>query len=397
MDFTFGERHEAFRKEVRNFVRENLPEDIRRRREVTSYSGRHYKEDSLRWMQILHQRGWSVPAWPVEHGGQDWDPLQHFIFQEELHLAHAPVMNMQSIGLVGPIIYRFGSQAQKERFLGPIREGRSYWSQGFSEPGAGSDLANLRTRAELRGDRYIVNGQKIWTSGAYTADWGFFLVRTNPDVKPQQGISFLLIDLKSPGLTVRQIPQINGHASLCEVFLDNVEVPVENLVGEPGSGWDAAKSLLDHERTGSAFIFSSKRELARLRTMFERSARAADPVLRARLRRAEAQARALEWSVLRVLADDMAGRHPTAVASALKIRGADMQQALMQLQMDLLGELAIRQYSLEQVAAPPEPSSDWPDYVVGRTFSGLITRAATVYGGAKQVQLNIIAKNAFGL
>ena len=397
MRYKFGEEHEAFRAEVQAFIRDNLPEDLKRRRSALSYGGGHYKADTLLWMQILHKRGWSVPAWPVEYGGQSWDPLRHFIFQEELSLADAPTMNMQSISLVGPVIYTFGSEAQKQRFLPAIREGRSYWSQGFSEPGAGSDLANLRTRAELQGDHYVVNGQKIWTSGAYAADWGFFLVRTNPDAKPQEGISFLLIDLNSPGLTVRRIPQINGQASLCEVFLDNVRVPRENLVGEPGSGWQAAKTLLNHERTGSAFIFATKRELTRLRDIAERSPLGADPVIQARLRRAEAQARALEWSVLRVLANDMAGRNATAVASALKVRGADMQQTVMQLQMDVLGESAIRFYSTDEIAAPTQGTPDWPEYMPGRVASALLTRAATIYGGTKQVQFNIIAKNAFGL
>jgi alkylation response protein AidB-like acyl-CoA dehydrogenase len=400
MNFQLTPELESFRQEVRDFLARKLPPELaaRYRRGVRD------DRDGLAWLHILHQHGWGVPYWPVEYGGTGWNAFEKFIFEDECHQADAPPPNWQGVRMVGPVVYTFGSPAQKERFLPLIRTGEYLWTQGFSEPGAGSDLASLKTRAVLNGDHYVVTGQKIWTSGAYHADWGFFLVRTDTECKPQQGISFLLIDMKTPGITVRRIPMINGDAHLCEVFLDEVKVPAENLIGEPGKGWTYAKFLLEHERTASAFIFWSKRELRRAKEMAEtlRDERGAPlaqtPHFRERLLRAEADLLALEWSVLRVLAGESVRADLGAVCSGLKVRGSQLQQVVTRLQIDLLGARALRYFPFEDIPRGSFPDNAlWPEVVPGRVASYLGTRASTIYGGALQVQKSIIAKTAFGL
>lgn len=391
---------ETFRQEVRAFIGAMLPSDMqdRQRRKVANNAA---VPDQLEWMRILDSHGRSVPHWPVEHGGCGWSPMQLFIFSEELYAADAPEFDWGGTHMLGPVLYTFGSDYLKGRFLPMIRRGATMWAQGFSEPGAGSDLASLRTSADLVGDKYVVNGQKIWTSGAAHADWGFFLVRTDKNVKPQRGISFLIVKMDTPGITVRQIPQINGEAHLCEIFLDNVEVPVDQLIGEAGMGWTYAKFLLEHERTTSSFIYWSKRELARAKDI-ARGERingrpiADDPAFRTRFARIEADLIALEWSVLRVLAHEQFDAPEGAAASVLKIRGSELQQEVTMLQCDLLGAKALRLFDAMPVP-PPAPTDIWPDYVPGRTTVALINRAATIYGGSKQIQKNIVAKLAFGL
>ncbi|MCP3731249.1 acyl-CoA dehydrogenase family protein [Sphingomonas sp. MG17] len=394
MDLRPDESLVAFREEVRRAIAEDLPADMEARQRafggIQSEIG-----DTLAWTRIMARRGWTVPQWPVEHGGLGWSPMQLFVFQEEQDAAYAPTMSWAGSHMVGPVIYTFGSDEQKARFLPAIRNGEYIWAQGFSEPGNGSDLANLRTQAVLDGDKYIVNGQKIWTSTAYASEWGFFLVRTDPTVKPQRGISFLLIDMKSPGITVRQIPMINDDCELCEVFLDNVEVPAENLVGEPGAGWTYAKFLLDHERTTSSFIFFNKREVQRAKDIAVAEGLARDPVIQARIARLEAEVTALEWSVLRTLAGEDYRYDDTAVASVLKVTGSRLQHAITELQTDLLGAKATRLFAVEADRRDPAPL--WPEHVPGRVGAALGQRAATIFGGTLQVQKNIIAKLAFGL
>jgi alkylation response protein AidB-like acyl-CoA dehydrogenase len=400
MDLQFDADLANFREMVREAVAKDLPADMAARQ--MAFGGLQSEHpDTLEWTRILARRGWSVPHWPVEYGGQNWTPLQHFVFEEELSNAWAPDTNWGATHMVGPVIYTFGSEALKERFLPAIRNCDYLWAQGFSEPGNGSDLANLRTSAVLKGDKYIVNGQKIWTSGAYASAWGFFLVRTDPTVKPQRGISFLLIDLKSPGITIRRIPQLNGEADLCEVFLDNVEVPADQLVGEPGKGWSYAKFLLDNERTTSSFIYFNKRELRRTKEMARRETLNGTPLaelpqFQSRIARLEAEVAALEWSVLRTLAEESFAYDETAVASILKVAGSKLQQAITELQVDLLGAQAVRFFPVERAERGPVEAL-WPDYAPGRTASALGLRASTIYGGTLQVQKNIIAKLAFGL
>ena len=399
MDLSYDPALDAFRKEIRQFIADILPADIQARQR-TKAANNAYVPDLLKWMGILNEHGRAVPHWPVEYGGCDWTPQQLFVFNEELYAADAPEFDWGGTHMLGPVIYTFGSQYLKDRFLPMIREGATMWAQGFSEPGSGSDLASLRTAAELVGGKYVVNGQKIWTSGAAHADWGFFLVRTDKTVKPPRGISFLIIKMDPPGITVRQIPQINGEAHLCEVFLDNVEVPADQLVGEPGMGWTYAKFLLEHERTTSSFIYWSKRELDRAKEIAKGEMRggrriADDPAFRARFARAEADLLALEWSVLRVLAHEETEFPEAAAASVLKVRGSELQQEITMLQVDALGAKSLRYY--EPGWDEPVASSQWPDYVAGRTTIALINRAATIYGGSKQIQKNILAKLAFGI
>lgn len=400
MDFSFAPELDEFRLMVREAIAQDLPGDIAARQKAWGSIGSDHN-DTLRWTAILNERGWSVPMWPVEYGGTGWSAMQLFIFEEERANAWAPETCWGATHMVGPVIYTFGSERLKQRFLPEIRNGSYFVAQGFSEPGNGSDLARLRTSARLEGERYIVNGQKIWTSAAFASRWGFFLVRTNPDVKPQAGISFLMIDMDTPGITVRRIPQINGEADLCEVFLDNVEVPAENLVGEEGQGWNYAKFLLDHERTTSSFIFINKRELARAKALAAREGRGGrplleDPAFRRRLASIEAELDALEWSVLRELADEDFAYHRTAAASTLKVAGSRLQQSISELQVDILGPLSMRSCTFEPDERMPFGPL-WPGDIAGRTSAALILRAATIYGGTLQVQKGIISKLAFDL
>ena len=400
MQLELSPQLEDFRQEVREFLGANLPREMAERQHRACDPA--VDEDGLAWQRILHRKGWSVAHWPVEQGGCGWSPLQMFIFEEECHYFDAPIPAWQNTHMVGPVIYTFGSAEQKRRFLPAIIRGDYQWAQGFSEPSAGSDLASLRTTAVRDGDHYVVTGQKIWTSGAYLSEWGFFLVRTNPDVKPQAGISFLLIDLKTPGITVRRIPQINGGAHLCEVFLDNVRVPAENLVGEEGQGWSYAKFLLDHERTASSFIYWSKRELQKVKHIarleqLDGVPLIDTPVFRGKLVQIECELQALEWSVLRILAEEKFQSPVTAVASVLKVHGSQLQQRLTDLGTEALGGRALRMFDYEPMINGDYADCDiWPAYVQGRTAVYFLERAATIYGGALQVQKNIIAKLAFG-
>lgn len=402
MNFVFSPEDEAFRAEVRQFFADHLPADIARQ----VYTNYHAVPRAAigRWQGILDRKGWGAPHWPVEHGGTGWSAIRKHIFMDELYRADALDTAWQGLHMAAPVIIAFGSEEQKRRFLPPMRSGEIYWCQGFSEPNAGSDLANLRTSAVLDGDAYVVNGQKIWTSEAQFAQWGFFLVRTDPAAdKPQKGISFLLIDMATPGITVRPIAQIDGGHELNEVFLDEVRVPRENLVGEPNKGWTYAKYLLEKERTTSSFIYYNKRqfdiakEIARAERVNGRPL-IEDPAFRQRLARVEMDLMALEWSVLRVLAEESSDINLDAVVSTLKIRGAEMQQRVTALQIDALGPKAMRLFDFHQLAAGisgDDPA--WPLYTAGRTAQHLINRASTIYGGAREIQKNIIAKLAFGL
>jgi alkylation response protein AidB-like acyl-CoA dehydrogenase len=321
---------------------------------------------------------------------------------EELYRADALDYGWQGTRMIGPVLIAFGSEAQRRRFLPPMLSGEEYWCQGFSEPNAGSDLASLRTRAERVGDEWVVNGQKIWTSDAQYADWGFFLVRTDPAVKPQRGISFLLIPMNAPGIRIRPIESLNGGHELNEVFLDDVCVPRENLVGEPGQGWTYAKYLLEKERTASAYLYQNKRELEKAKQIARaetaRGRRLIDtPEFARKVARIEADMLALEWSVLRILSDEHTTHDAGAVVSALKIRGSEMQQRVSQLQLEALGPRALRMFDHDRNYATLEGTPLWPAYVPGRTAQFLHLRASTIYGGAREIQKNIIAKRAFGL
>ena len=394
MYFKFSPEDEAFRLEVREFIAANLPADVATdTRRWMNPTGARFR----RWQGILAAKGWGAPHWPTEYGGTGWHPLRKHIFMQEVYRADAPDFGWQGLYMMGPVLIAFGSPEQKARFLPKILTGEEMWCQGFSEPGAGSDLASLRTTAVREGDDYVVQGQKLWTSDAQDAEWGFFLVRTDAGGKPQRGLSFLAIPMATPGVTVRAIRSIDGRAELNEVFLDKVRVPRENLIGEAGQGWTYAKYLLEKERTASAFLYFNQRQLAKAKSIAS-AVRAGHgrlidtPVFSQRLARVEADLHALEWSVLRLLAQEPNKYDMTAVVSALKIRGSEMQQRVSELLIDALGPLALRHFE----RGPGDRSARWPEFTVGATSIFLNARAATIYGGAREVQKNIIAKAAFG-
>ncbi|WP_201195665.1 acyl-CoA dehydrogenase family protein [Pseudomonas fluorescens] len=404
MNFQFSPEDENFRQEVRQFFQESVSPEVAH----FGYVGAHPPpRDVLRqWQKTLHARGWGAPHWPQEFGGTDWSPIRKHIFLEEMLNANGLDYGWQGTHMMAPVVIAFGNEWQQQTFLPPLLSGEVFWCQGFSEPNAGSDLASLKTRAELdeNGTHYVVNGQKIWTSDATIADWGFFLVRTDSTVKPQRGISFLLIDMKSPGITVRPIISIDGGHGLTEVFLENVRVPKEQLVGEPGMGWTYAKYLLEKERTSSAFIYFNKRELEKAKVI----ARAElidgvplleTPVFARKVAEIEADILALEWSVLRILAKEELRDNLDAVVSTLKVRGSELQQRVTELQVDAMGPRALRFFSHDarQKDVSEEQGDLWPAHTLGRTNMYFFQRASTIYGGAREVQKNIIAKLAFGL
>jgi alkylation response protein AidB-like acyl-CoA dehydrogenase len=402
MNFEYSAEEQAFRAEVRTFLAASLPIDLAHRHSL----GFHPlpKADLLGWNHMLAVKGWAAPHWPVEHGGPGWSPVQCHIFEEECRRAAAPDLSWQGLRLCGPVIYTFGSQEQKARFLPPILRGDFLLAQGFSEPNAGSDLASLKTSAVLEGDHYVVNGQKTWSSEGHFADWGFFLVRTDTTVKPQRGISFLMIDLRSPGVTVRPIRMFNGMHYVNEIFLENVRVPADNLVGEPGAGWRYAKFLLDNERTSSAFVHFSRHWLERARALAQR--RMADgaplienPAFARRLAAIEIELQALEYSVLRLLTHEATSWDATAVASGLKVRGSEIQQRVTELALDTLGWESLRAVEGydDALCDPGAQNGRWPGDLAGISSAMLQTRAVTIYGGAKEVQKNIIARLAFNL
>ncbi|HEX5531226.1 MAG TPA: acyl-CoA dehydrogenase family protein, partial [Methylomirabilota bacterium] len=362
MDLNYSPEELAFRDEVRGWLRANLPADLRQKME--SYQELS-KEELLRWHKILAKKGWVAPDWPAEWGGTDWNVVQRYIFEEECGFAATPMIVPFGVRMCAPVLLQFGTEAQKKRFLPRIYQGEDFWCQGYSEPGSGSDLASLKTRAVRQdGGHYVVTGQKIWTTMAQHADWIFCLVRTDASGKRQDGISFLLIDMKSPGITVRPIVLLDGSKEVNEVFFDEVRVPAENLVHEEGKGWTVAKYLLGYERMGTGRIGASKRELAKLKELAGEQMKDGRPIIedprfRDRLTRVEVELMALEITNLRFL-DQMrrSGRPPGADVSMLKIKGTEIQQTLTELMMQAVGPLA-------QPFKPTNGSSDFDDFTAG--------------------------------
>lgn len=384
----------AFRDEVRAFLREHLPTDMAARA-LRGYHAR--KADMVAWTKTLHARGWSAPHWPVEHGGPGWSALQRHVFEEECALAGAPPTCTSAFSLVAPVIYTHGDAAQQRQHLPPILRGDAFWGQGFSEPNAGSDLASLRTRAEREGDDYIVNGQKTWTTEGHYADWLFCLVRTDPQARPQRGISFLLVDAKSPGITIRPIVSIDDAHSLNEVFFDNVRVPVANRIGEEGQGWSFGKLLLDNERAFSAEVPRNKRMLARLKVIAAARGLIGDPLFAGRIAEIEVELAALEWLTLRALSE-----HGSAAAAAwpagsmLHVLGSELQQKTGALLVEALGERGVVAYpELHEAIAPPGYPPG-PADAPGVTADFLYRRAVTIYGGSNEIQRNLIARHLLG-
>lgn len=397
MDLRFTPEENAFRAEVREFLRENLPENIRRKMEEARPLA---KEDIVTWQRILNRKGWAVAPWPVEYGGTDWTPMQQYIFLEEMQQAPAPQPLQFGVNMVGPVIYTFGNEAQKQRFLPRIANIDDWWCQGFSEPGAGSDLASLKTSAKRNGDHYVVNGQKIWTTLAQHADWIFCLVRTDPAAKKQEGISFLLIDMKTPGITVRPIQTIDGGHEVNEVFFDDVRVPVENLVGQENKGWDYAKFLLGNERVGIARVGVSKQRIRRVKELAALEHDGGRPILenprfREKLAAVEIELKALEMTQLRVVSAESRRERgkPDPASSILKIKGTEIQQATTELLMEVIGPYAL----------PYAPSEGWNEPPVGPDYAAPLAplyfnwRKASIYGGSNEIQKNIIAKAILGL
>jgi hypothetical protein len=376
VDLNYSPEEAAFRDEVRAWLASNLPQDLKAR--MASYA--HLSKDELlRWHRILAKKGWVAPAWPKEWGGTGWNVVQRYIFEEELGYAGAPPLIPFGLTMCAAVLLRFGTEAQKKRFLPRIYDGDDFWCQGYSEPGSGSDLASLKTKAVKDKESYVVNGQKIWTTLAHYADWIFCLVRTDPSVERRQdGISFLLMDMKTPGITVRPLILMDGAHDVNEVFFDDVSVPAENLVHEEGKGWTVAKYLLGYERMNTGRIGESKRQLAALKEYSTH--RMGDARFRDRLSRVEIELMALEITNLRFL-DRMrrTGQPPGADVSMLKIKGTEIQQAITELMLQ---------------AADPAASDAFTEAVRKKYLS---MRKTTIYAGSNEIQRNIIAKMTLGL
>ena len=393
MDLNYSQEETKFREEVHHWLKFNLPEDIRQK--VIGYQELS-KEDYQRWHKILAAKGWSVPNWPVEWGGTGWDMTQRYIYDEEFALAGAPRLPPFGPAMCAPVLLKFGTSAQKEQFLPRIREGEDFWVQGYSEPGAGSDLAAVKTRAERVGDHYVINGQKIWTTLGQHGDWIFCLVRTDPNAeKRQEGISFILMNMNTPGITVRPLILMDGGHEVNEIFFDNVKVPVQNLVFEENKGWTVAKYLLGHERMGSGSVGASRRELTALRTLAQRELKNGKPLIedmrfKDKISRVEIELDALEITSMRFL-DQMrrTGQAPGADVSMLKIRGTEVQQMITELAMQAAGPNAQPFMSVSKGVIDPFISRLAPRYF---NF-----RKASIYAGSNEIQRNIIAKMSLGL
>ncbi len=385
---------DEFRQEVRTFIAENLPPEIAARWKKMYHP---YKPDVVFWTQKLNEKGWSVPGWPVEYGGPGWSVSQRHIFEEESFLAGCPALSPQGLTLVGPVIAHHGTQAQKDYHLPKIRSAEIMWAQGFSEPNAGSDLAALQCRAVRDGDEYVVNGQKIWTSEAHYSEWVFMLVRTSTEGKKQAGISFMLIDLSTPGITIRPIISIDGGHELNEVFFEDVRVPAENLVGEENKGWTYAKELLAEERTFSAEVKRHKGQLARIKDIARKvkirgRPLIEDPHFQRRLAQLEIEVLAHEATLWRVVAEEEAGILGAApTPSILKVRGTELVQRLGALMLEALEEAGLPYYSEHDyfLGAPEDPPGIPEAHGVSSDF--MFRRSLTIYGGSNEVQRNIIA------
>jgi alkylation response protein AidB-like acyl-CoA dehydrogenase len=398
MDLNYSAADDAFRQEVRGWLQANLPKDIQDK--VLNHR-RLNREDFVRWHKALAGKGWSVPHWPVEWGGTGWSPIQKHIWDEECAQIGAPGVLPFGVSMVAPVIMKYGNEAQKRYFLPRIVDCTDWWCQGYSEPGSGSDLASVKTRAVREGDHYIVNGQKTWTTLGQHADMIFCLVRTDPDAKKQEGISFLLIDMKTPGITVRPIIMLDEEHEVNEVFFDNVKVPVENLIGDENRGWTYAKYLLGHERTGIARVGNSKRELAFLKRVALQHHKNGkpllqDPVFGAKVASLEIELLALEMTVLRVVSSENAGKGPGPEASLLKIKGTQIQQMLTELMVEAVGPYA-------QPFDPSYLEGDTPQAVTGDNDAAPLSsyyfnyRKTSIYGGSNEIQRNIISQMILGV
>jgi alkylation response protein AidB-like acyl-CoA dehydrogenase len=398
MDLNFTPEESAFRQQVRSFMQEKLPADIRQK----VLGGLIVERgDYVRWQRILHEQGWGAPSWSQQFGGPGWNATQQYIFEEESAAAGAPRAVPFGLKMVAPVIMAFGSQQQQQRYLPKILSAEEWWCQGYSEPGAGSDLASVKMRAVREGNEYVVNGQKTWTTLGQYADWIFCLVRTDPDVKPQRGISFILVRMDTPGITVRPIITMDGAHEVNEVYFENVRVPAENLIGEENKGWTYAKFLLGHERTNIAGIGIAKRELARLKRIATQETKNGKPLLKdpmfaARVAQVEVDLTALEITNLRVLSAEAEQRAPGPEASILKIKGTEIQQAITELLTQAVGPYAL-QLRREAMAAGYQGEAVGPFYATPLAANYLNMRKLSIYGGSNEIQKNIISQMILGL
>ena len=397
MHLDFSPEDLAFQRKVRAFIAESYPVSLRGKQDDGEDLA---KDDFLLWHRVLAKKGWVAPAWPVEYGGTGWTATQKYIWSEET--ARADCIRLMPFGLamVGPVIYTFGTPEQKARFLPGILSGDDWWCQGYSEPGSGSDLASLRTKAVLEGEEYVVNGQKTWTTMAQHAEWGFFLVRTNHDAKQQEGISFLLIDMKSPGVTVRPIVTLGGEHEVNEVWLEDVRVPVDQRVYEENKGWTCAKFLLAHERTGIAAVARSKRGVEKIKEIARTEMDGDKPLLanaffKRKISELEIDLTALEFTELRSLAGVAAGKGPGPESSLLKIKGSEIQQRITELALEAVGHYGAPYFRGFGEGDNEHPIG--PDYAHRAAPTYFNARKTTIYGGSNEIQRNIIAKMVLGI
>jgi alkylation response protein AidB-like acyl-CoA dehydrogenase len=398
VDLRFTPEETAFRQEVRSFFESALPADIKRKQMLGQ---RLAKEDVVAWQRILNKKGWVCPMWPVEHGGTGWDAVRYFIFKEESNRAWAPDPLSHNIQQTGPVICAHGTDEQKAFFLPKLRNLDIWFCQGFSEPGSGSDLASLKTRAVREGDYYVVNGQKLWTTNGHRADWMYCLVRTDTGVKKQAGISYLLIDMKTPGVSVRPVITLDHDHHTNETFFDNVKVPARNLIGEENKGWGYAKFLLGNERAGIAKVGLSKARVALAKALAGRVHQEGAPLsenrrFREKLALIETELKALEMTNMMVVAD-MKKRGPTQDprASVLKIKGSELQQSTTELMLDLAGPHAMpHQHEFMDALVADTIGPDWAGTAAPNYYFG---RAVSIFGGTNEIQHNIVAKAVLGL
>ena len=395
MDLNYTDEEKAFRDEVRGFLAEKLPKEISDK----IRAGRNIGKEGYEWWHAtLNERGWLNFNWPKEFGGAEWNAVQRHIFEEECAAAYAPRIVPFGLSMLGPVLQKFGSKAQQDYFLPRILNGEHWWCQGYSEPGAGSDLASLKTRAVRDGDHYVVNGQKTWTTLAQYANWIFCLVRTDPEAKAQEGISFLLIDMNTPGIEVRPIVLLDGTPEVNEVFFDDVRVPVENLVGEENKGWTYAKYLLTHERTNIAGVGFSQagldmvKRIARIETANGRPL-IENPHFAARLARVEIDLMAMATTNMRIISKAAAGQAPGVESSMLKVKGTIIRQEINDLARRAVGPYAMP-FASEAVAGDNDPIG--PDYAAPVAAQYFNNRKLSIFGGSNEIQRGIIAKVKMG-
>lgn len=400
MDLRFTTEELAFREEVREFFRTALPPSLRSK----ALLGQRLTRDELKlWQRILYDKGWATPAWDPDWGGTGWSAVKQYIFKEELHLAPAPEPLSFNVNMIGPTLIAFGTAQQKRHFLPKIASLEYWFCQGFSEPGAGSDLASLRTQAQRTGDHYVINGQKLWTSTAHFADWCFLLVRTDSQARKQQGITYLLMDMKTPGITVRPIVTLDGHHETNEMFLENVRVPVENRLGEENKGWDYAKYLLGHERSGIARVGVSKMRVRRAKELATRVLSGGRPLsedggFRQRVAALEVELKALEITQMRVISESMhaASGKADPKASILKMKGSELQQAATQLLLEVAGYDAM-EYDGEFLRGAQRAHAETSDWALTAAPNHYWIRHVSIVGGSNEIQRNILAKQVLGL